>query len=152
MQVQPLGDRVLVRRSEGKEQSAGGIFLPAEAREKHGDGVVVAIGPGRLQPQFVYLDVKDLAAEDTVQFVQRVRESIAPVALVPPSVKVGDQILFGAYAGTPLELDEEREVDGAKRTVKVQHVLLRDEDIVAIVTPGEGDSVQVLPPAGPPER
>lgn len=152
MQVQPLGDRVLVRRSEGKEMSAGGIFLSPEAREKPGDGVVVAVGPGRLQPQFVYVDVGELTPESTAHFVQKVRDEIRGSALVPPSVKVGDQILFSAFAGTPLELDEVRMVDGAERRVKVQHVLLRDEDIVAIVTPGEGDSIAVMPPAGPSER
>jgi chaperonin GroES len=80
MNVQPLGDRVLVKRLEEEEVQRGGIIIPDTAKEKPQQGEVVAAGPGR------------------------VGDSGERVAL---EVKVGDKILFGKYSGTEVKLDDD---------------------------------------------
>ncbi len=79
MKVQPLYDRVLVKRVEEKEQKKGGIIIPDTAKEKPMEGKVIAIGSGRVE--------KD--------------GSRAPL-----EVKVGDKILFGKYAGQEIKIDD----------------------------------------------
>ncbi len=79
MKVQPLYDRVLVKRVEEKEQKKGGIIIPDSAKEKPMEGKVIAIGSGRVE--------KD--------------GSRAPL-----EVKVGDKILFGKYAGQEIKIDD----------------------------------------------
>lgn len=73
MKIRPLHDRVVVRRSEEEKTTAGGILLPGSAAEKPNEGEVVAVGEGRV-----------LKSGD----------------VLPLSVKVGDKILFGQYAGS----------------------------------------------------
>ncbi len=73
MKIRPLQDRVVVRRSEEEATSAGGIVLPGSAAEKPNRGEVVAVGPGRVANNG---------------------------ELIVPSVKAGDQVLFGQYAGS----------------------------------------------------
>lgn len=73
MKIRPLHDRVVIRRNEEEAKTAGGIVLPGAAAEKPNQGVVVAVGEGRTLNNG---DVK------------------------PLSVKVGDKVLFGAYAGS----------------------------------------------------
>ncbi|URQ73816.1 co-chaperone GroES [SAR86 cluster bacterium] len=73
MKFNPLGDKLLVRRGEEEETSAGGIVLPGSAAEKPSQGEVLAVGPGRT------LDNGE-------------------VSEIP--VKVGDIIVFGQYAGS----------------------------------------------------
>ena len=73
MKFNPLGDKLLVRRGEEEETSAGGIVLPGSAAEKPSQGEVLAVGPGRT------LDNGE-------------------VSEIP--VKVGDTIVFGQYAGS----------------------------------------------------
>ncbi len=80
MNVQPLGDRVLVKRLEEEEVQRGGIIIPDTAKEKPQQGEVVAAGPGRLG------DNGDHVALE---------------------VKVGDRILFGKYSGTEVNLDDD---------------------------------------------
>jgi chaperonin GroES len=92
MKINPLDDRVVVRPNEAEEKTAGGIVLPDAAKEKQQRGTVVAVGPGRL------LDSGERA---------------------PVSVQVGDQVLFGKYGGTEIEIDGE--------DVKI----LRESDILA---------------------
>ena len=70
----PLGDRVLVKRLEGQDKTAGGIYIPEAAKEKAQIGEVLAVGPG--------------AKTD--------KEG----NLIKPAVKVGDKVYFGKYAGT----------------------------------------------------
>ena len=72
MKFNPLGDKLLVRRSEEEETTAGGIVLPGSAAEKPSQGEVLAIGPGRV-----------LDSGEKVE--------------VP--VSVGDTVVFGQYAG-----------------------------------------------------
>lgn len=78
MKFRPLADRVLVKRVEREEKSAGGIIIPDTAKEKPQEAEVVAIGNGKV-----------LDSGETV----------------PLSVKVGDRILFGKYSGTEIKLD-----------------------------------------------
>lgn len=78
MNVRPLQDRVLVKRVEGEEKSAGGLFLPSSAKEKPQEGEVIAVGPGKSN------DKGEVAAL---------------------TVKVGDRVLFGKYSGTEIKLD-----------------------------------------------
>jgi chaperonin GroES len=80
MAFRPLHDRVLVRRIEAEEKTAGGIIIPDTAKEKPQEGEVIAVGPG---------------ARD---------ESGKLVAL---DVKVGDRILFGKWSGTEIKLNGE---------------------------------------------
>ena len=78
MSFRPLHDRVVVRRVDSEEKSAGGIIIPDTAKEKPSEGVVEAVGPG--------------ARDDSGK-------------IVPPDVKVGDRILFGKWSGTEVKLD-----------------------------------------------
>ncbi|MEZ4873471.1 MAG: co-chaperone GroES [Bdellovibrionales bacterium] len=78
MKVRPLHDRILVRRVEEENTTAGGIIIPDTAKEKPQRGEIVATGNGRVTE-----DGKVLGLE----------------------VKAGDKILFGKYAGTELKLD-----------------------------------------------
>ena len=73
MKIRPLHDRVIVRREEEEQKTAGGILLPGSAQEKPNRGEVVAVGSGRV------LDNGDVRAVD---------------------VNVGDVVVFGQYAGT----------------------------------------------------
>ena len=81
MKIRPLHDRVIVRREEEEQKTAGGILLPGSAQEKPNRGEVVAVGSGRV------LDNGDTLAVD---------------------VKVGDIVVFGQYAGNDkIEVDGE---------------------------------------------
>ena len=80
MKFKPLHDRVLVRRVEEDERSAGGIIIPDTAKEKPSEGEIVATGPG----------VRD--------------EDGKYVAL---DVKQGDRVLFGKWSGTEVKIDGE---------------------------------------------
>jgi chaperonin GroES len=77
--IKPLGNRVLVKRSEAKT-SKGGILLPDSAQEKPKQGTVVATGPGKMEESG---------------------------EVVPMNVRAGDTILFTAYAGTEVKTEEE---------------------------------------------
>ena len=78
--IKPLGDRIVVRRLEAEEKTAGGIVLPEAAKEKPKQGEVVAVGPGRLN------------------------DDGEPIAM---HVKKGDRIVFASYAGTEVTLGDE---------------------------------------------
>ena len=78
MKIRPLNDRILVKRLEGEEKTAGGIIIPDSAKEKPAEGEVVAVGPGKLN------------------------EAGARVAM---DVAVGDRVLFSKYGGTEVKLD-----------------------------------------------
>lgn len=80
MTFRPLHDRILVRRIEAEEKTAGGIIIPETAKEKPQEGEVIAVGPG--------------ARDDSGQ-------------LVWLDVKVGDRILFGKWSGTEIRLNGE---------------------------------------------
>jgi chaperonin GroES len=80
MKFRPLHDRVVVKRIDAEEKSAGGIIIPDTAKEKPSQGEVLAVGPG---------------ARDESGTIQ------------PLDVKVGDTVLFGKWSGTEIKLDGE---------------------------------------------
>ena len=80
MGFRPLHDRVLVRRVEAEEKTAGGIIIPDTAKEKPQTGEVVSVGPGG----------RDEAGK-----------------LIPIDVKKGDTVLFGKWSGTEVKIDGE---------------------------------------------
>jgi chaperonin GroES len=80
MHFRPLHDRVVVRRIDAGEKTAGGIIIPDTAKEKPMEGEVVAVGPG--------------ARDEKGQ-------------LVPLDLKAGDRILFGKWSGTEVKIDGE---------------------------------------------
>jgi chaperonin GroES len=80
MKFRPLHDRVLVRRIEQEEKTAGGIIIPDTAKEKPIEGEVISVGPG----------ARNEKGE-----------------LVPLDVKAGDRILFGKWSGTEVKIDGE---------------------------------------------
>jgi len=80
MKIRPLNDRLLVKRLEEEERTAGGIIIPDSAKEKPAEGEVVAVGAGKLN------------------------DNGERVAL---QVAVGDRVLFSKYGGTDVKLDGE---------------------------------------------
>lgn len=80
MKFRPLHDRVLVRRVNAEEKTAGGIIIPDTAKEKPQEGEVIAVGPGTLN------DKGELRALD---------------------VKPGDRVLFGKWSGTEVRVNNE---------------------------------------------
>ena len=89
MSFTPLHDRVVVRRLESEEKTAGGLIIPDSAKEKPQKGTVVAVGPGTSEN--------------------------------PVTVKVGDHVLYGKYAGNELQHDGS------------DYMIMRESDILAIV-------------------
>lgn len=79
MKIEPLGDKIVVKRLESDERTAGGILLPDSAREKPQQGRVLAVGPGRL---------------------------LADGSRAKPQVNEGDRIIFSKYSGTEIEVDQ----------------------------------------------
>ena len=92
--INPLDDRIVVQRAEAEEVTAGGIVLPDAAREKPQRGAVVATGPGKLL---------DSGNRGTM------------------SVKVGDEVFYGKYSGTDVEVDGQ------------ELVILKETDVLAII-------------------
>jgi chaperonin GroES len=83
MKIKPLKDRVIVKRVDEDQKTAGGIIIPDTAKEKPQEGEVVAVGPGKLND-----DGNRITLE----------------------VKEGDRILFGKYAGTEIKIDDEEHI------------------------------------------
>jgi len=94
VKVKPLGDRVLLKPEDEEEQVKGGIIIPDTAKEKPQRGKVVAVGDGK---------VDDSGKK------------------IPLSVKPGDVVLYGKYAGTEVTLDDE------------DHLIMPEGDILAII-------------------
>ena len=80
MHFRPLHDRVLVRRIDAEQKTAGGIIIPDTAKEKPQQGEIIAAGPGARNEQG---------------------------QLVPLDVEVGDRVLFGKWSGTEVKIDGE---------------------------------------------
>ena len=78
MKFRPLHDRVVVRRIESDERTAGGIIIPDTAKEKPQEGEVIAVGAG--------------ARDDSGK-------------LIPLDLKAGDRIMFGKWSGTEVKID-----------------------------------------------
>ncbi|MCY3999772.1 MAG: co-chaperone GroES [Bacteroidetes bacterium] len=79
MNIQPLSDRVVVQTQEAEEQTASGLYIPDTAKEKPQRGVVLAVGPGRVENG----------------------------TKIDMTVKAGDTVLYGKYSGTEVTLDNE---------------------------------------------
>ena len=77
--LQPLGDRIVIKRDEGNEKTEGGIYLPDSAKDKPTRGTIVSVGDGRLL---------DDGSRSELQ------------------VQVGDVVLFTSYAGESIEIDD----------------------------------------------
>lgn len=93
-QIKPLGNRILVKRAEA-QLSQGGILLPDSAQEKPKQGEVLAVGPGKMDDQG---------------------------KVTPLDLKVGDRVLFGAFAGTEVEADGDEEF-----------LIMSEDDVLAVV-------------------
>ncbi len=94
MNIKPLHDKVLVKRVDEETKTSGGIIIPDTAKEKPSEGVVEAVGNG-------------FRAEDG--------------KIIPMSVKAGDRVLFGKWAGTEIK------VNGESR------LIIKESDILAII-------------------
>lgn len=94
MKIRPLHDRVLVRRMEEERTSSGGIIIPDSATEKPNRGEIIAAGNGKITDSG---DVREM------------------------DVKVGDQVLFGQYAGTEVKVEGEA------------LLMMKEEDILAVI-------------------
>jgi chaperonin GroES len=79
MKLRPLGDRVLVQAQEEKEVKKGGIIIPDTAKEKPQEGLIIAVGKGKVSDEG---------------------------KVIPMDVKAGDKILFGKYSGTEVKIDD----------------------------------------------
>ena len=80
MEVQPLGERILVKRTEAEDRTAGGIVVPDAAKEKPVEGKIISLGTGKLNEKG---------------------------GKQPFRVKQGDKILFESFAGTEVKIDGE---------------------------------------------
>jgi len=91
--IQPLGDRVVVKPQPAEEKTASGLFIPDTAKEKPQRGTIIAVGPGRVENG----------------------------TKIDMTVKAGDTILYGKYAGTEITLDDD------------EVLIMRESDILGIV-------------------
>ena len=94
MSVRPLEDRVLIKPNNPETKTESGIYLPESAKEKPVQGTVVATGPGKL------LDNGER---------------------VTPSVKKGDTVVYGKYAGTEIEIKN------------VKHMIMRESELLGLI-------------------
>jgi chaperonin GroES len=94
IKLQPLGDRVVVEREESESKTAGGIVLPDTAKDKPTRGVIISVGDGKLL---------DDGTRGKLQ------------------VKVGDRVLFSAYAGDQFKIGDQ------------ELLLMREDDVLAVI-------------------
>jgi chaperonin GroES len=94
VKINPLDDRVVVEQAQAEEMTAGGIVLPENAKEKPTRGKVVAVGPGKL---------------------------LESGKRGPLSVKVGDEVFYGKYSGTEVDVGEKN------------YTVLREMDVLAVI-------------------
>ncbi|QNF35926.1 co-chaperone GroES [Adhaeribacter swui] len=94
MNIKPLADRVIVAPAAAEEKTKSGIIIPDTAKEKPQRGEIVAVGEGKVSEQGV---------------------------LVKPQLQVGDQVLYGKYAGTEITVDGQ------------DYLIMRESDIFAVV-------------------
>ena len=81
MRIEPIGDKIVIKRTEAEEKTAGGIFLPDSAQDKPQEGRVLSVGTGILN---------------------------SDGERVPFQVTDGDRVIFSSYAGTEIEIDGEQ--------------------------------------------
>jgi chaperonin GroES len=92
----PGSDRVVIEAAAAETKTASGIYIPETAQEKPQKGTIIAVGPGK---------VADLSGQ-----------------LIPMTYKVGDQVLYGKYAGTELPIDGK------------EYLIMRESDIYGTFT------------------
>lgn len=92
--IKPLADRVIVAPAPAEEKTKSGIIIPDTAKEKPQRGEIVAVGEGKVSDQGV---------------------------LVKPQLKVGDQVLYGKYAGTEISIDG------------TDYLIMKESDIFAVL-------------------
>ena len=93
-QVRPLEDRVLVKPLEAETKTAGGLFLPESAKERPMQGKVVATGPGKMLDNGTRMSM---------------------------IVKKGDTVVFGKYAGTEIEIKNQK------------HIIVRESELLGLI-------------------
>jgi chaperonin GroES len=94
MKLRPLADRVIVKQSEAEEKTKSGIVLPDTAKEKPTKGKVVSVGPGKLDDNGKPMEI---------------------------GLRAGDNIYYGKYAGTDVEVNGEK------------FVILRETDVLGVL-------------------
>ena len=92
--IKPLQDRVIVKRLDEEEKTAGGLYIPDTAKEKPQQGKILAVGPGKVLEGGSRVDM---------------------------TVKKGDSVLFGKYAGSEVTIDGE------------EVLIMREDDILGII-------------------
>jgi len=92
--IHPLEDRVVILPAEEAESMRGGLYIPDTAKEKPTQGEVIAVGPGRVEKG----------------------------ARIPMDLKVGDQVIYGKYSGTPYTIDGE------------EYVIIKSSDVLAKIS------------------
>jgi chaperonin GroES len=95
--VKPLNDRVIVQRIKEEEKTKSGLYIPDTSKEKPQEGFVISVGSGKY---------------DKGQ-------------IVPLSIKPGNRILFGKYAGTEVKIKD------------VEYLIIREEEILAVLEEGD---------------
>ena len=95
MKIKPLQDRVIVKRMEEEQKTAGGIIIPDSAKEKPQQGKILAVGPGKVLEGGTRVD---------------------------KTVKAGDLVLFGKYAGSEVKIDGD------------EVLIMREDDILGIIS------------------
>ena len=94
IKLKPLADRVVVKQTEAEEKTKSGIYLPDAAKERPTQGKVIAVGPGKTDDKGKRMEL---------------------------GVRAGDQIYYGKYSGTDVEIDGEK------------FVILRESDILGVL-------------------
>lgn len=89
LNIKPIGDRVVVEAAQAEEKTASGLYIPDTAKEKPSQGVVLAVGTGKVDE--------------------------------PLTVKVGDKVLYGKYAGTEITVEGK------------EYLIMREADIYAVI-------------------
>ena len=95
LSIKPLADRVIVRAAAAEEKTKSGIIIPDTAKEKPSRGEIVAVGEGKTADSG---------------------------SLIKPQVKVGDNVLYGKYAGTEITVDGE------------DLLMMRESDVFAVLS------------------
>lgn len=95
MKIKPLQDRVIVKRMEEELKTAGGIIIPDSAKEKPQQGKILAVGPGKVLEGGTRVDM---------------------------TVKEGDLVLFGKYAGSEVKIDGD------------EVLIMREDDILGVIS------------------
>ena len=94
MKIKPLQDRVIVKRMEEEQKTSGGIIIPDSAKEKPQQGKILAVGPGKVLEGGTRVDM---------------------------TMKEGDLVLFGKYAGSEVKIDGD------------EVLIMREDDILGII-------------------